>query len=340
MEPHGALVRRATFRSMLSTGAICRPAGHSTAWLIALGIGLWSPTARATYSIAACDRSTGACGVAAATHNLAVGSSVPFAFARLGAGVSQLETNPLHARAVERALRKHGDPKRALAEALAADAQFNDGAGPALRQLAVVSFNGGSAAHTGRDAGHWAGHRTLDSLSVQGNGLTGPRVLKAMADTFRRTRGPLAHRLLSALEAGLTAGGQSIGVVSAALIVSHPEGWPLDIDLRVDFAPQTAVADLRQNYDAHRARVLLNRARIAQEKKQTSQATALIQRAVELAPTWDRIWLGAYRLTPPRHTDQRRRFACRFATLNPVWARQMGDDIFSSCGGLRRSSPR
>ena len=39
----------------------------------------------ATYSIIACDPETGACGVAVATNNLAVGSSVCFAEAGVGA---------------------------------------------------------------------------------------------------------------------------------------------------------------------------------------------------------------------------------------------------------------
>ena len=50
--------------------------------------------ANATYSIAACDAKTRACGVAVQTNNLAVGASVPFAKAGVGAGASQFETNP------------------------------------------------------------------------------------------------------------------------------------------------------------------------------------------------------------------------------------------------------
>ena len=267
--------------------------------------------------------------MAVGTHNLAVGNSVPFVFARLGAGVSQLETNPQHATAIARALGQHGDARRALSEALANDAEFRDGAGLSLRQVAVAAFRGKSAAHTGKDAGDWAGHQTHRGWTVQGNGLAGPEVLSAMSDAFQKTRGPLAHRLLSALEAGRAAGGQRIGIASAAVKVAHPDGWPLDTDLRVDLAPGTAIQDLRRAYDAHRARIFLNRARWAM-KKNPSKAATLVERAVQLAPTWDRIWLGALQLTAEDQVARRKRYRCRFAELNPAWAKQMPLDT-SGC---------
>ena len=49
----------------------------------------------ATYSIVASDTVTGQCGVAVQTDNLAVGASVPYAQAGVGAIASQFETNPL-----------------------------------------------------------------------------------------------------------------------------------------------------------------------------------------------------------------------------------------------------
>jgi hypothetical protein len=54
----------------------------------------WANGARATYSIVACDAKTRECGVAVQTNNLAVGASVPWARAGVGAVASQFETNP------------------------------------------------------------------------------------------------------------------------------------------------------------------------------------------------------------------------------------------------------
>ncbi len=276
----------------------------------------------ATFSIAACDAQTGECGAATATHNLAVGGSVPFADAARGAGFSQLETNPVHSRFALMALFPEGTAEAALESALDADSLFNDGAGPALRQVGVVAIDGSSAAHTGERADDWAGHRTGRDYVIAGNGLAGPEVLSAMETTFVEAAGPLAERLLLALEAGQAAGGQSIGVLSAALLVSHPEGWPVDIDLRVDYAHGTAVADLRRAYDAHYARILLNRAGEAAPRDE-DWARDLIAMALQRAPDWDRAWRTAATLAERMGDEEAAQlYRCTFATLNPVWAEQ------------------
>ena len=76
-------------------------------------------------------------------------------------------------------------------------------------------------------------------LSLQGNGLAGPEVLAAMQRVFAASRGPLAARLLAALEAGQAAGGDRRGKQSAALLVVR-ENWGYGgnndrfRDLRVD----------------------------------------------------------------------------------------------------------
>ena len=57
-------------------------------------LSLLAPFARSTYSIIACDAKARTCGVAVQTNNLAVGASVPYAKAGVGALVSQFETNP------------------------------------------------------------------------------------------------------------------------------------------------------------------------------------------------------------------------------------------------------
>ena len=51
-----------------------------------------SAQAAATFSISACDDD--GCGVAVATNNLAVGATVPYAQAGVGAIATQFETNP------------------------------------------------------------------------------------------------------------------------------------------------------------------------------------------------------------------------------------------------------
>ena len=66
----------------------------SIPFLLAFALPLVPVPAHATYSIVACDKQTRSCGVAVQTNNLAVGASVPYAMAGVGAIVSQFETNP------------------------------------------------------------------------------------------------------------------------------------------------------------------------------------------------------------------------------------------------------
>lgn len=92
---------------------------------------------------------------------------------------------------------------------------------------------------------------------MQGNGLVGEAVLDAMLHTFASTERSLAHRLLAALEAGDRSGGQAAGVMSAAMLVRTSEGFPFDIDLRVD-AHGAPVKELRFLFDLHQARQILS----------------------------------------------------------------------------------
>lgn len=294
---------------------------------------LFSSQAFATYSIAACDQETGECGVAVATHNLAVGSSVPFARAKQGAGVSQFETNPIHATVILKALQEGSSAKHALEQALSKDGQFDDGQDTRFRQIGIVTFEGDAVGFTGDAAGNWAGHLTSQRVAIQGNGLVSSDVLTNMLSAFDRAQGPLAHRLLVALEAGHKVGGQTIGVTSAALLVSHPEGWPRDVDLRVDYSSQSAIKKLRQAYDARRAFDSIITARNLARRGDLNRAQEFVVKALELAPEWDRIWLRAARLA--QQWDQKklaRDRMCQFTKLNPVWARQLMDETaLSAC---------
>ncbi|MEM9384485.1 MAG: DUF1028 domain-containing protein [Pseudomonadota bacterium] len=274
--------------------------------------------ARATFSIAACEVPSGRCGVAVATNNLAVGHGAPFAQAWVGAGISQAETNPCHAPVALDALRQGDSTENALSAALDASGRCPDGYTDEDRQTTVVAPTGRAAAHTGSNANEYAGQRIGEAVAVAGNGLTGPEVIEAMWETYHASEGPLAERLLQALEAGYAAGGQRTGVLSAALRVASPEGWPVDIDLRADFAPGEAIARVRTAYNANRARTMLFRARRLSED---GPAIALVESALERAPTWDRLWLAAARLAAARGWEEMaRRCACRFQVLNPGWA--------------------
>ena len=104
-------------------------------------------------------------------------------------------------------------PSEALGELLAADEQAR------FRQVAVVDAPGRVAVHTGDGCIPDAGHVEGDGFSVQANMMASAGVWPAMAEAFGAADGPLARRLLAALEAAEAAGGDVRGRQSAALLV-------------------------------------------------------------------------------------------------------------------------
>ena len=184
-------------------------------------------------------------------------------------------------------------PAAVLRQLLAEDGGF-EGRGPDARQVGLVSITGAAAAHTGADAAaaDWAGSQSGPGFSVQGNGLAGPQVLDAMANAFAATAGPLADRLMAALRAGDRAGGQRTGRQSAALLVRTPEGFPLDVDLRIDDAGDP-VAALSRLYDLQASRQTIIQARLTARRGDTAGARALLRAATARAHAWPRVLILA-----------------------------------------------
>jgi uncharacterized Ntn-hydrolase superfamily protein len=110
------------------------------------------------------------------------------------------------------------------------------------RQVGAVDARGRAATFTGSECFEWAGGATGEHYAVQGNILVGGETVEAMARTYEEAGGDLAARLLSALDAGQAAGGDSRGKQSAALlVVREGGGYGGDndrvVDLRVDDHP-------------------------------------------------------------------------------------------------------
>jgi len=169
-----------------------------------------------TYSIVARDEHTGQLGVAVQSHWFAVGSLVCWARAGVGAVATQsvvkVSYGPL---ALDRMA--HGlAPAEALAELLALDE------GRELRQVAMVDAEGRVDAHTGKRCIAEAGHETGKGFSVQANMMASRDVWPAMARAYGGGRGDLADRMLSALDAAQTVGGDVRGKQSAAILVVDP----------------------------------------------------------------------------------------------------------------------
>ncbi|MEM0947905.1 MAG: DUF1028 domain-containing protein [Pseudomonadota bacterium] len=198
-----------------------------------------------TYSLLAIDEKKGALVAGAATGSLCVGGWV--LRGRLGAGlVASQGTAP--------STLWRDDVLERLNSGIAADAAVGEvtGADPgrAYRQLAALDRTGQSAGFTGDASVPYAAHVARKGLVMSGNMLLGPDVLAAMEARWNDpSSADPAVRVLEALEAAETAGGDSRGLLSAALIVLRPDAAPLD--LRIDRS-DTPLRDLRALLDAAR----------------------------------------------------------------------------------------
>ena len=197
-----------------------------------------------TYSIVARDPETGRLGVAVQTHQMGVGSVVPWLIPGVGAVATQSLVNvsfgPLGL-----AMLQAGVPAPKVVEALVA----SDG-NAARRQLAVVDANGRAAAWTGQGCIPEAQHHIGEGYSVQANMMTLDSVVPAMARAFEAATGDLAQRMMQALEAAQAEDGDIRGMQSAALKVvsgdTSDHAWETLYDLRVDESadPLTELARL------------------------------------------------------------------------------------------------
>ena len=206
-----------------------------------------------TFSIVAWDSTTQMTGVAVATKHLAVGALVPHVRANTGAIATQAQTNPLLGIMGLKLLEQHklgesealNTPEEVILTLLEEDEERD------YRQLHLVDRTGQTAAWTGSQCVDWAGHFTFDNFSVAGNMLVGEQTLTAMADAYRAKEGmEFCERLLQALEAGETAGGDKRGRQSAAIYVVHQDDYP-HLDLRIDHH-DNPIAQLRYIFEESR----------------------------------------------------------------------------------------
>lgn len=187
-----------------------------------------------TFSIVA--RQGPAYGVAVASKFLAVGAVVPAAHLGVGAVATQASARVAYLDELVERLRA-GD---GAAEAVAIATEADDGS--AERQLGLVGA-ASAATFTGDECLPWAGGVARDdgesAYAIQGNILVGPEVVEAMEAAWTGSPHlPLARRLLAALVAGDTAGGDSRGRQSAAIYAVEPgsgyDSCGVLADLRVD----------------------------------------------------------------------------------------------------------
>ena len=194
-----------------------------------------------TWSIVARDVD-GAFGIAIASRFFAVGMLCPHVRSGVGAVATQALVNPMYGQKGLDLL-EEGVPFLSVIEKL-----VNEDEGQTHRQVHLIDAKGRVVAHTGSACIDWCGHLAGEGFSVAGNMLAGPGVIQETALAFQKNKNlPFAERLIAALEAGETAGGDKRGKQAAALRIHTTEDYPF-LDIRVD-DHEEPLRELRRLYE-------------------------------------------------------------------------------------------
>ncbi len=221
-----------------------------------------------TYSIVGWDSATGDLGVVVQSKFPNVGGIVPWARAGVGAVATQSLSNTAYGERGLELLAEGASAEEALRAVMRTDTMLQD------RQVGIVDARGNAASFSGENTFDWSGGRVgapggQGSLaggkgqvlvgrrfSAQGNILVSGQTVRGLAETFERTKGSLADRLLAALKAGQAGGGDRRGMQSAALLVVRKNAGYLGandrfIDIRV-YDAADPIAELERLLALHK----------------------------------------------------------------------------------------
>ena len=221
-----------------------------------------------TYSIVAYDSVTGDLGVAVQSKFPNVGGIVPWGRAGVGAVATQSLGNTAYGERGLDLIAQGATAEEALRIVMRTDTMLQD------RQVGMVDARGNAASFTGKSTFDWAGGRVGApsgrgnvpggkgevivgrGYTAQANIMVSDQTVKNLAETFERSRGDLADRLMAALKAGQAGGGDKRGMQSAALLVVRKNGGYLGandrfIDIRVYDAPDP-IAELERLLTLHK----------------------------------------------------------------------------------------
>jgi len=219
-----------------------------------------------TYSIVAYDSATGDLGIAVQSKFPNVGGIVPWARAGIGAVATQSLSNTDYGDKGLDLLARGATAPEAMRIIMRSDPR------PSQRQVGMVDAHGNSASWTGDSTFDWAGGRTGGrsdgrtggkgqlitgrDYAAQANIMVSDATVRNMTETFERSRGSLADRLIAALVAGQAGGGDKRGMQSAALLVVRANAGYLGnndryIDIRVYDAPDP-IKELQRLYALHK----------------------------------------------------------------------------------------
>jgi uncharacterized Ntn-hydrolase superfamily protein len=299
-----------------------------------------------TFSIVARDPQSGEIGVAVQSHWFAVGQIVPWAEAGVGAVATQSFVDPSYGKLGLDLLRAGKSAPDALRGLLGSDISCE------VRQVAMIDASGNVATFTGaRDiqsaGGVSSGANSAQQLpcgsaggtftagrdfAAQANLMANDKVWPAMAKAYTETNGDLADRLLAALDAAQSVGGDIRGKQSAALIVVKAKGsgkrWLDEVfNLRVDDHPEP-LKELRRLVALQRAYNHMNAGDLATEQNDNEGALREYSAAERIAATTpgipqsryaEMIFWHAVALVNMKRVDESLPLFAKAFQLEPSW---------------------
>ena len=251
---------------------------------------VYAPGEEGTFSIIGRDPSTGELGIGVQSRTISVGSRTRSAKGGVAVIAHQASSNPYYGEMGIELIEKGMTPEQALDFLLRSDD------GRESRQVAILDAQGRTAAFTGNQPNEWKGHKCGANYCAQGNILAGPNVVENMARAFETTTGPLAERLLAALEAAQAAGGDQRGTQSASIMVVKPLSGPAGfsdrtVDLRVDES-RAPIPELRRILNVMRSGEMLTDANRKANGGDLNGALAAAIAARDKAPANDNAWVA------------------------------------------------
>jgi len=161
-----------------------------------------------TFSIVAVDTLTGEIGSAGASCVGPINGVGAYILSDVLEGIGAIHTQASYSATNQQTARQRmllGDsPQQIIDYMITHDVTGN----PTIRQYGIVDVRrrGESAAYTGVNCIDYKNHATGRGWSVQGNILSGQAIIDTIKNTFLRTPGPLADRMMLALEAAMIVG--------------------------------------------------------------------------------------------------------------------------------------
>jgi len=198
-----------------------------------------------TFSLVARCVETGMFGVAIASSSPAVAARCSYTRAGVGAVASQNITDPTLGPLMLDLMGGGLSAADAIAK-IVSGKEFM-----AFRQVLAVDNTGKTAIHSGPNSlGIWTQAQGVNVASG-GNLLANEDIPQAIIDGFQSATGHIGDRLLAAMRAGLTRGGEAGPIHSAGMQICDTVAWPV-ADLRCDWTQDCPIENIAAAWQVYK----------------------------------------------------------------------------------------